>query len=159
MKAGLADGTIDAIATDHAPHRTEAKELPFEEAPPGMLGLETALALTLVELVEPGTLTLAQALERLSWGPAAIAGLADHGRPIEPGVVANLCVLDPDERWVVDADRLASRASNTPYAGRELRGRVRHTILRGVSGRRRRGGAAMSDRRRARARRRDDVRG
>jgi dihydroorotase len=131
VKAGLADGTIDAIATDHAPHRTEAKELPFEEAPPGMLGLETALALTLGELVDGGTLTLAQALERLSWGPAAIAGLADHGRPVEPGVVANLCVFDPGERWVVDADRLASRARNTPYAGRELRGRVRHTILRG----------------------------
>jgi dihydroorotase len=133
VKAGLADGTIDAIATDHAPHRTEAKEQPFEEAPPGMLGLETALALTLGELVEPGLLTLAQALARLSWGPAAIAGLADHGGPVQPGAVANLCVFDPEERWTVDADGLASRARNTPYAGRELRGRVRHTVLRGCA--------------------------
>jgi dihydroorotase len=131
VKAGLADGTIDAIATDHAPHRTEAKERPFEEAPPGMLGLETALALTLGELVEPGVLTLGDALARLSWGPAAIAGLADHGRPVEVGAVANLCVFDPEARWTVVAEQLASRARNTPYAGRELHGRVRHTILRG----------------------------
>jgi dihydroorotase len=131
VKAGLADGTIDAIATDHAPHRTAEKERPFEEAPPGMLGLETALALTLGELVEPGVLSLRDALARLSWGPAAIAGLADHGLPVQAGSAANLCVFDPDARWVVDAERLASRARNTPYAGRELRGRVRHTILRG----------------------------
>jgi len=131
VKAGLADGTIDAIATDHAPHRTAAKEQPFEEAPAGMLGLETALALTLSELVEPGTLALADALARLSWGPAAIAGLADHGGPVQPGAVANLCVFDPGERWVVVADRLASRARNTPYAGRDVCGRVRHTIVRG----------------------------
>jgi dihydroorotase len=133
VKGGLADGTIDAIATDHAPHRTEAKEQPFEEAPAGMLGLETALALTMSELVEPGTLTLPQALERLSWGPATIAGLADHGGPVQAGSVANLCVFDPTERWVVDAERLATRARNTPYAGRELCGRVRHTVLRGCA--------------------------
>jgi dihydroorotase len=131
VKAGLADGTIDAIATDHAPHPTEAKERPFEEAPPGMLGLETALALTIGELVEPGVLSMAEALARLSWGPAAIAGLADHGARIQPGSIANLCIFDPTARWTVDADALASRARNTPYAGRELTGRVRHTILRG----------------------------
>jgi len=131
IKAGLADGTIDAIATDHAPHRTEVKERPFEEAPPGMLGLETALALALSELVEPGVLPLATVLARLSWGPAGIAGLADHGGPVQPGAVANLCVLDLDACWTVDADRLASRARNTPYEGRELKGRVRHTLLRG----------------------------
>ena len=131
VKAALADGTIDAIATDHAPHPTEAKERPFEEAPPGMLGLETALALTLTELVEPGVLDLRTALARLSWGPAAIAGLADHGGPIAPGAVANLCVVDPAQRWTVVPENLASRARNTPYAGRELRGKVRHTVLRG----------------------------
>jgi dihydroorotase len=131
VKAGLADGTIDAIATDHAPHPTEAKERTFEEAPPGMLGVETALALAITELVEPGVLTLEDALARLSWGPAAIAGLADHGRPIAPGAVANLCVFDPTLEWTVDATKLASRASNTPYDGRTLHGRVRHTILRG----------------------------
>jgi dihydroorotase len=131
VKAGLADGTIDAIATDHAPHPTEAKERPFEEAPPGMLGLETALALTLGELVAPRVLDLQTALARLSWGPAAIAGLVDHGGPVVAGSVANLCVFDPEETWTVVPTSLASRARNTPYAGRELRGRVRHTILRG----------------------------
>jgi dihydroorotase len=131
VKAGLADGTIDAIATDHAPHPTAAKELPFEEAPPGMLGLETALALTLGELVEPGAVSLHTALARLSWGPAAIAGLADHGGPVAPGSVANLCVFDPDASWTVAPDALASRGRNTPYAGRTLHGRIRHTVLRG----------------------------
>jgi len=131
VKAGLADGTIDAIATDHAPHPTEAKERPFEEAPPGMLGLETALALTLGELVTPGVVDLSTALARLSWGPAAIAGLVDHGGPVAAGSVANLCVFDPEETWTVVPTSLASRARNTPYAGREMQGRVRHTILRG----------------------------
>jgi dihydroorotase len=131
IKDGLADGTIDAIATDHAPHVPEAKEHPFEEAPPGMLGLETAFALTLSELVEPGVLDLAGALACLSWRPAAIAGLDDHGGPIEPGRPANLCVVDPAVRWEVDPTRLASRSRNTPYAGRKLTGRVRHTILYG----------------------------
>lgn len=131
VKAALADGTIDAIATDHAPHPTEAKERPFEEAPPGMLGLETALALTLTELVEPGVVDLAGALALLSWRPAAIAGLASHGQPIAPAAVANLCVIDPALRWEVVPGRLASKASNTPYAGRTLTGKVRHTICRG----------------------------
>jgi dihydroorotase len=131
IKAGLADGTIDAIATDHAPHPTEAKERPFEDAPPGMLGLETALALTLTELVAPGVLSLTDALARLSWGPVAIAGLTEHGGPIEAGAPANLCVIDPEREWRVDATRLASRARNTPYEGRRLTGKVRHTICRG----------------------------
>jgi dihydroorotase len=131
IRAGLADGTVDAIATDHAPHVPEAKERTFEEAPPGMLGLETALALTLSELVEPGVLSLRDALARLSWQPAAIAGLDAHGGPIEPGRPANLCVVDPAVRWEVDPLRLASPSRNTPYAGRKLTGRVRHTVLRG----------------------------
>jgi dihydroorotase len=131
VKAGLADGTIDAIATDHAPHVPEAKERPFEEAPPGMLGLETAFALTLTELVEPGVLALRDALACLSWQPASIAGLDGQGGPIEPGQPANLCVVDPAVRWEVDPSRLASRSRNTPYAGRKLTGRVRHTVLRG----------------------------
>ena len=132
IKAGLADGTIDAIATDHAPHTPEAKERTFEEAPPGMLGLETALALALTELVEPGVLTLIDAVALLSWRPAAIAGIADrHGGPVEAGRAANLCVIDPAATWEVDPTRLASRARNTPYGGRKLTGRVRHTVLRG----------------------------
>jgi dihydroorotase len=129
VKAGLADGTIDAIATDHAPHTPESKERPFEEAPPGMLGLETALAVTITELVEPGILPLSEALALLSWRPARIAGLEAHGGPVAPGGPANLTIIDPSHEWTVEADRLASRARNTPFAGRTLRGKVRHTIL------------------------------
>ena len=131
IRAGLVDGTIDAIATDHAPHTPESKEQPFEEAPPGMLGLETALAVTITELVAPGILSLADALALLSWKPAAIAGLAHQGGPVEPGNPANLVVFDPTQEWQVDAHRLASRARNTPFDGRTLTGKVRHTLLAG----------------------------
>jgi dihydroorotase len=131
VRAGLADGTVDAIATDHAPHTLESKERPFELAPPGMLGLETAVALTLTELVEPGHLSLRDALALLSWRPAAIAGLADQGGALVPGRVANIAVVDPARQWEVDPLRLASRARNTPYAGRKLTGKVRHTLYRG----------------------------
>ena len=128
IRAGLADGTIDAIATDHAPHSPHLKELPFDQAPPGMLGLETALALALTELELP----IERILALLSWQPAAIAGLSDvHGGPIEPGRPAHLCVIDPAQEWVVEPAALASRARNTPYAGRRLRGKVRHTLLGG----------------------------
>lgn len=128
VRAGLADGSVDAIATDHAPHTQEEKERPFEQAPPGMLGLETALAVALTELDLP----VAQVLARMSWRPAAIAGLAaTHGRPVAEGEPANLCVIDPSARWTVDPRQTASRSRNTPFAGRTLTGRVRHTILRG----------------------------
>ncbi len=128
VKAGLADGTIDAIATDHAPHAAEDKEVPFDQARPGMLGLETALALALGELDLP----IAGVLALLSWNPARIAGIESaHGGPVAEGRPANLCVIDPAATWVVDAGALASRARNTPYAGRKLTGRVRHTLLRG----------------------------
>jgi dihydroorotase len=133
LKAALADGTIDAIATDHAPHAPETKEVPFEEAPPGMLGVETALAVAITHLVEPGVLSLQQALGTLSWKPARIAGLdsAGHGGPVAPGSAGNLCVFDPNDRWVVDANRLASKSRNSPFDGWKLAGRVRHTLLRG----------------------------
>jgi dihydroorotase len=131
VKEGLADGTIDAIATDHAPHPVQEKERPFDEAPPGMLGLETALALTLTELVGPGLLDLPRALALLSWQPARLAGLDEHGGPVAPGRPAHLCVFDPDAVWEVDPTRLASRSRNTPYAGRKLTGRVIHTLLAG----------------------------
>ena len=128
VKAALADGTIDAIATDHAPHAQEAKELPFDQAPPGMLGLETSLALTLTELDLP----IERVLALLSWQPARIAGLTgQHGGPVAEGAAANLVVIDPEAVWVVEPERLASRSRNTPYAGRKLTGRVRHTLLRG----------------------------
>ncbi|MFM7062830.1 MAG: dihydroorotase [Actinomycetes bacterium] len=129
VKAGLADGTIDAIATDHAPHPPEEKERPFDQAPPGMLGLEYALALAFTELVDGGTMTEADVLAALSWKPAAVAQMADHGGPVEAGHAANLCVVDPAVRWTVDASGGASRSRNVPYVGRELRGKVRHTVL------------------------------
>ncbi|PLS76525.1 MAG: dihydroorotase [Actinobacteria bacterium] len=128
VKAGLQNGTIDAIATDHAPHPQEAKEAPFDQAPPGMLGLETALSLALSELQLP----IEQTLALLSWQPARVAGLnAGHGGPVTEGAAANLCVIDPADTWVLEAERLASRSRNTPYAGRKMTGRVRHTVLRG----------------------------
>jgi dihydroorotase len=128
VRAGLADGTIDCIATDHAPHAPETKEQPFDEAPPGMLGLETALAVALTHLDVP----LAEILALLSWRPAAIIGLADtHGGPITAGRPANLCVIDPAATWTVEPERLASRSRNTPYAGMTLTGRVRHTVVGG----------------------------
>ena len=127
IKTGLRDGTIDAIATDHAPHPSEAKEQPLDVAPPGMLGLETALGLAIGEL----GLDLPEVAALLSWRPAAIAGVADrHGGPIRPGAAANLTVFDPDASWTVTPARLASRSRNTPYRGRVLRGKVRHTVYR-----------------------------
>ncbi len=131
VREGLADGTLDAIATDHAPHPPEQKEQEWAQAPPGMLGLETALALTLTELVEPGVLTLVQAVAALSTNPARSRDVAGHGGPIAPGQPANLVVFDPAARWAVDPRATASRSRNTPFAGRELRGRVVHTLLRG----------------------------
>ncbi len=129
IRAGLADGTIDAIATDHAPHVAESKEQPLDLAPPGMLGLETALGVSLASLEMP----LADVVAAMSWKPAAIAGVADrHGRPIEPGEPANLTIFDPSEVWEVVPARLASKSHNTPYVGMPLRGRVLHTIFRGT---------------------------
>jgi dihydroorotase len=132
LRAALLDGTIDAIATDHAPHAPETKDVPFEEAPPGMLGVETALAVVLTTLVEPGVLTLAQAIAVLSWQPARIAGFADQGGPIEAGRPAHICVIDPAHRWRVEGGRLASRSRNTPWEGWKLTGKVRHTIYAGT---------------------------
>ena len=127
IKTGLGDGTIDAIATDHAPHTQEAKEQPFDLAPPGLLGLETALALALTELRLP----LKSVLGLLSWGPAAIAGLGKTQGAVAEGRVANLCVIDPAATWTVDPATSASRSRNTPFAGRTLTGRIRHTVYRG----------------------------
>jgi dihydroorotase len=129
LKQGLRDGTIDAIATDHAPHTQDAKERALDDAPPGMLGLETALALALTELDLP----IEQVLALLSWQPARIARLAEHGRPVAPGEPANLCVIDLEYAWTVSPAQLASKSRNTPFAGRQLQGKVRHTILAGTA--------------------------
>ena len=129
VRAGLADGTIDAIATDHAPHAPETKEQPLDQAPPGMLGLETALGVSLAHLDMP----VADVVAALSWKPAEIAGVADeHGRPIVDGEPANLTVFDPTCTWQVVPANLASKSRNTPFIGVDLRGQIRHTILRGT---------------------------
>jgi dihydroorotase len=128
VRAGLARGAIDCIATDHAPHAPEAKEQPFDQAAPGMLGLETALALALTHLDLP----IVDVLALLSWRPAALLGAGDrHGGPIEAGRPANLCVVDTAATWTVDPLALASRSRNSPYVGMALTGRVRHTLLAG----------------------------
>jgi len=130
--AGLVDGTIDAIATDHAPHPADHKERPLDEAPPGMVGLETALGVCLPTLSEAG-MSLVDIVAAFSWKPAAIAGLTGaHGGPVEAGGAANLVVFDPTTEWQVAPAKLASRSHNTPYVGRDLRGRVRHTVLNGT---------------------------
>lgn len=129
VRAGLLDGTIDAIATDHAPHDQESKERPFDQAPPGMLGLETAMALALGELglrADPHRL-----FALMSWQPAGVLGLAAAAGRVVVGMPADLCVIDPSVRWVVDPNQMASRSRNTPYVGRQLEGKVRHTVCRG----------------------------
>ena len=126
--AGLIDGTIDAIATNHAPHEPHTKEFPFDQAPAGMLGLETALALTLTKLDLP----IEQVAALMSWNPARIAGIDDrHGLAIQPGVPANLCVVDTTHEWVVAGEEMASRSRNTAFEGETLTGRVRHTVSAG----------------------------
>jgi len=130
LKAGLLDGTIDAIATDHAPHPRRDKEMSLDMAPPGMLGLETALGVVLAE----GGCEIRDVVALMSWNPAKIARIdAEHGRDVVAGVKANLCVFDPQLTWSVDPERLASKSINTPYVGRTLRGRVRHTMFKGTA--------------------------
>jgi len=130
LRAALADGTIDVIGTDHAPHAVEEKEVEFDQAPPGTIGLETALAAVLTHLVEPGSIPLPRAIELLSTGPARLLGAVDHGGPIEGGRPANLVVFDPGAEWVVEPP-FASKSRNCAFNGTTLRGRVVHTIYRG----------------------------
>ncbi|MEM8906103.1 MAG: dihydroorotase [Actinomycetota bacterium] len=134
LRDALAAGSIDAIATDHAPHPDDRKAQPLDQASPGMTGLETSLAAAITELVEPGLASLETVLAAMSWRPARIAGLDGwgHGRPVVAGSPANLAIVDTEEWWTVDPDELASRSSNNPYRGRRLRGLVQHTFLRGV---------------------------
>jgi dihydroorotase len=130
LRAGVTDGTIDVVATDHAPHAVEEKESEFDRSPPGTIGLETALAVVLTELVGSGAIDLTRAVEALSARPARILGAADHGGPLEPGRPANLVVFDPAATWTVEPP-FASKARNSAFRGWELRGRVVHTVLRG----------------------------
>ena len=131
LRAGVADGTIDAIATDHAPHAVEEKEAEFDRSPPGTIGLETALAAVLTELVEPGLLTLARALQAMSAAPAQKHGCLSPRRSHRQGRPANLVVFDPATEWVVEAP-FTSKSRNAAFLGSTLHGRVVHTLLGGA---------------------------
>ena len=131
VREGLADGTIDIVATDHAPHPMEDKECEWDAAAFGMLGLETALSIVQQTMVDTGRLTWAQVAERMSTKPAEIGRVADHGRPLAAGEPANLVLYDPTGTWVVDPADTASLSRNTPYGGIKLPGRVIATYLRG----------------------------
>jgi dihydroorotase len=131
VRAALADGTIDAVATDHAPHPAEAKDVEWQAAAFGMTGLETALSVVVDTMVNTGLLDWEGVADRMSIAPARIARLADHGRPIEVGEPANLAIIDPTASRIVDAADTAGRSRNTPFAGRELPARVVATFLRG----------------------------
>ncbi|MEU8837666.1 dihydroorotase [Streptomyces roseus] len=131
LREALADGTIDIVATDHAPHPHEDKDCEWAAAAMGMVGLETALSVVQQTMVETGLLDWSGVAERMSFAPARIGGLAGHGRPVSAGEPANLTLVDTSYRGVVDPAHFASRSRNTPYEGRELPGRVTHTFLRG----------------------------
>jgi dihydroorotase len=131
LRAALADGTIDAVATDHAPHPAEDKDCEWAAAASGMLGLQTALSVVQHVVVDTGLLDWTGVADRMSYRPARIGRVAHHGRPLTVGAPANIALVDPAARWVVDPADLASRSQNTPYAGMELPGRVVATFLRG----------------------------
>ena len=127
--AGLKDGTIDVIATDHAPHSAEEKARPLTRAPSGMIGLETSLAITLTELYHTKKMELPAIIRRMTTNPADILHLP-KGR-MSLGVDADLTIFDPDEEWTVDPEQFASKARNTPFAGRRVKGKVKYTIVHG----------------------------
>lgn len=129
IRAGLRDGTIDVIATDHAPHAAEEKARPLTEAPSGMVGLETALGVTLTALYHTGFMELSDILKKMTYHPACILGLP-KGR-LSLGGGADFTLFDPDETWTVDPEAFASLGRNTPFAGRELKGKVKYTIVDG----------------------------
>ena len=126
---GLKDGTIDMIATDHAPHSAEEKGRPLTEAPSGITGLETALALGITSLVNKGHLTMVQLMEKMSLNPARLYHL-ECGR-LEEGRPADLVIFDPEKTWIVKAEEFASKAANSPFIGTELTGKVVYTICGG----------------------------
>jgi dihydroorotase len=132
LRRGLADGTIDMIASDHAPHSSEEKSRPWEQAPFGVIGLETTLGLVLTYLVGPGILTLNQAIEKMTTMPAKIFGLEVMGvGSLNPGAKADLTLIDLDRRWKVDANRFYSKGRNCPFNGWEVHGKAILTIVAG----------------------------
>ncbi|MGK5556767.1 dihydroorotase [Actinomadura kijaniata] len=131
LRHALADGTIDVVATDHAPHPVEAKETEWNVAAMGMIGLETALSVVQHAMVDTDLLDWAGVAERMSFAPARIGRLNGQGRPLEAGSPANITLYDPSPRRAVDPSAMTSKSRNTPYAGMELPGRVVATFLRG----------------------------
>jgi dihydroorotase len=131
LRTALAEGVIDCVATDHAPHTVQDKDCEWAAAKPGMLGLQTALSVVTETMVRTGLLDWRGVARVLSERPAEIAGLPDHGRPLETGEPANLVLVDPDAEWTVRGAELASVAANTPYEGMRLPGVVTLTLLRG----------------------------
>jgi len=129
IREGLADGTIDAIASDHAPHSLEEKQVEFDAAPPGMIGVETLLPVTLKYLVEPGHVTLDRALELMTTDPANILGI--RAGTLEAGAPADVVVFDPERSWVPTREWFRSKSRNSPFIGRELRGAAVLTMVRG----------------------------
>ena len=127
---GLKDGTIDAIATDHAPHAAEEKAKPLTEAPSGMVGLETALAVALTYLYHTGELSLSDILRKMTINPACILRLPTKGR-LSIGSDGDVVIFDPDQEWTVDPERFASKGRNTPFGGKKLKGKVKYTIVGG----------------------------
>ena len=132
LREGLADGTIDIVATDHAPHPAEAKECEWQEAAFGMLGLESALAIVNQTMVATGLMSWDAVADRMSYSPARIGRYSDHGKQIAVGNVANLSVINPTQSVRVDRDLVASRSRNTPFHGMELQGVVTATFFRGA---------------------------
>jgi dihydroorotase len=131
LRAGLADGTIDIVATDHAPHSYESKDCEWSVASFGMVGLETALSIVIKTMVETGAMNYEDVAQRLSIAPARIARYENHGQALEVGSVANLTVVDTAAKWVVDRDLMSTRSKNTPFHGFELPGVVTHTFFNG----------------------------
>jgi len=129
LQGALKDGTVDVIATDHAPHHYDAKEREFDEAPNGILGLETAFGLAVTQLVAPGLVALPDLLYRMSTRPAQLFKLP--GGSLAVGAPADVVILDPEAEWTVDPGRFYSKSRNTPFGGRKLRGRAETTIVRG----------------------------
>ena len=132
LREGLADGTIDIVATDHAPHPAEAKECEWQEAAFGMLGLESALSIVNQTMVQTGLLNWEGVAERMSRAPSRIAGYENHGGRIEVGALAHLTVINPTQTYRVDRDLVASRSRNTPFHGMELSGVIQGTFFRGI---------------------------
>jgi dihydroorotase len=131
IREALADGTIDCIACDHAPHTAEEKELDFDHAPNGMIGLETSVGLTITHLVVQKVLNWPQMVEKMSTAPARIAGLTNKG-VIKEGADADITIVDPDKIWEVKREDFVSKSRNSPFVGWKLKGKVEYTIFNGI---------------------------